>query len=96
MSLSHQERKVIKSSARRLRPLKNYVGIYFGIQKVRSLSDASLKRLVASEQNLTEINSPVSADKEFSFIYQAILREEKNELYIRLVRGIIEILKHLD
>lgn len=47
--------------ARRLRPLKYYVGIYFGIQEVRSLSDAPSKRLVLSEQNLTEVNSPVSA-----------------------------------
>lgn len=82
--------------ARRFRPLKNYVGIHFWIQKVRSLSDVSLKRLVVSEQNLTEISSPVSTDKEFSFIYRAILREEKNGLYRRHVRGIIEILKYLD
>lgn len=81
--------------ARRLKPLKDCIGIHFGSEQVRSLSDATLKRLVVSEQNLTEVSSPTSADKEFGFIYRAVLREEKNGLYRRRVRGIIDILKHL-
>lgn len=81
--------------ARRLRAPKNYVGIYFGIQQVRSLSDASLKRLATSEQNLTEINSPVSADKELFLYTGQYSGEEKNGLYRRHVRGIIELLKDL-
>lgn len=43
------------------------------------------------EQNLTEVNSPVSADKEFGFIQGG----EKRAVQKTCIEGIIAILKHL-